>query len=227
MRVLIIGLLVAGLGVGCADDAPADDADSTGVATTSQTTGLDNTTTPASTGAVATTTSGEATTSSADDSASTGTGVVTASSDGSSGVVDDGTTAATNVLYTAVAIPGGLDRLQIRKADMDQNRCLWVTLVWPGEGGGGAFPGVTTPAEWGVDNIGGNDDAAACAADVPSMFGGEAADDASGTVTFGRLGGAGHYPCTVDIDVDLQFPGLLVGTEETMFATGLVVEGAC
>lgn len=156
---------------------------------------------------------------------------------GSSTSVDDSSTGSTgepmgtttgdpgNVVYSAIPLPGGLDRIRIHKADLDADRCTWIMLVYPGFAG--PYPGVTVPAEWSVESITINDVAAACASDNPGMFGGEAAIDASGTVTFGMPGAGGLYPCTVDIDASFDFQGLLPGIPpmDDMVATDIPVTG--
>jgi len=129
-----------------------------------------------------------------------------------------------NVVYTAIALPGGLDRIRIHKADLDNDRCTWAVLVSPAKFS--RFP-ITTPAGWAIESASINDVAAACDADTPGMFGAEAATMGVGSVAFGPLGVSGIYPCTVDVDVDLTFAGVLPGIppNDVMDATNIAVTG--
>ena len=105
---------------------------------------------PADSGTDAGSTTGDATTgdtTSGDDSGSGTTGV------------------QGNVVYSAQALPGGLDRIRIFKRDLDADRCTWVVLVAP------ALPGmypVTTPPGWSVESISISDVGAACDSDSPA-----------------------------------------------------------
>lgn len=130
-----------------------------------------------------------------------------------------------NVVYSAVALPGGLDRIRIHKADLDADRCTWVVLVAPPIAG--PYPGMMVPAGWSVESISINDVAAACDADNPFMFGSEPALDANGTIGFGMLGGTGIYPCTVDIDAVFDFQGILpmIPPMDAMTAAAIPVTG--
>lgn len=154
----------------------------------------------------------------------------TEGSTGTEGSADRGEGSETEgdgVVYSARVIIGGLDRVEVRKADYNEDLCVWLRLVWPA-GGGAAYPGVTTPTGWAVESISINDVAAACEEDNPTMFGAEAAIDASGTVPFGRLGQL-HFPCTLDVDVEAQFSANLPGipTHVEMTASAIVVDGGC
>ena len=156
----------------------------------------------------------------------TGFGESTGSTDGESTGSTDGTTgAAANIDYTAIAIPGGLDRVRINKTNLDEDRCTWMVLVSPAIPG--QYPGVAVPAGWSVESISISDVAAACSSDNPAMFGSEPALDANGTVTYGALGGMGLYPCTVDVDLTADFQGLLPGVPpmDDMVATSIPVLG--
>lgn len=130
-----------------------------------------------------------------------------------------------NVVYSAIAIPGGLDRIRINKADLDNDRCTWVILVAPALPG--SYPGLAVPAGWSVESVSINDVAVACNSDNPAMFGSEPALDANGTITFGMLGGGGIYPCMVDIDALFDFQGVLpmIPPMDDMLAVDIPVMG--
>ncbi|MEM9454181.1 MAG: hypothetical protein AAGF11_08370 [Myxococcota bacterium] len=156
------------------------------------------------------------------DTGSTGTGT---GSTGESTDTGTSTGGQGNVVYSATAIPGGLDRIRINKADLDNDRCTWVVLVAPALPG--SYPGLATPAGWSVESVFINDVAAACNSDNPAMFGSEPALDANGTITFGMLGGGGIYPCMVDIDALLDFQGVLpmIPPMDDMIAVDIPVMG--
>ncbi|MCA9708368.1 MAG: hypothetical protein KDK70_21140 [Myxococcales bacterium] len=182
----------------------------TGPTNTSATsTGLDDTTAGSST-------EGSGTTQGTDDTSGSGEGSTT---EGSS------TTGDENVVYAAVALPGGLDRIRITKANLGADRCTWLVLVAPPIGS--PYPSVVGPAGWSVESIQINDVAVACDSDDPAMFGSEPALDGMGTIGFGMLGGTGIYPCTVDVDAVFDFQGVLPGIPpmDDMVAADVPVTG--
>lgn len=215
----------------CGDDTTGTGSTTTGSTTTGPSTVADTsstgpTSTPGSTGSTGSTSTADPTGSTG---SSSGPDPSTSGSSGSSGSDSSGSESSTgnqgNVLYTALAVPGGLDRIRINKADLDNDRCTWVILVAPAIPG--TFPGMTIPAGWSVESVSINDVAIACDSDNPGMFGGEAALDANGTIGFGMLGGTGIYPCTVDIDATFDFAGMLPGIPPTddMIAVDVPVAG--
>ena len=127
-----------------------------------------------------------------------------------------------NVVYSAVALPGGLDRIRIFKRDLDNDRCTWVVLVSPAIAG--MYP-VMTPGNWSVESISISDVGMACDSDNPAMFGSEPATAAVGDVMFGMMGAV--YPCEVDIDVTADFAGILPGipAQDTLTAAAVPVTG--
>ena len=139
------------------------------------------------------------------------------------GTTDTGSTGAQGTaLYTAIALPGGLDRIRIFKHDLEADRCTWLVLVAP------SLPdqfAVTTPDGWSVESISISDVGAACNADDPGMFGAEAASSASGEITFGMLGAV--YPCQIGIDVTADFAGMLPGIpgQDALLAADVPVAG--
>ncbi len=130
-----------------------------------------------------------------------------------------------NGVYSAMAMPGALDRIRINKANLDDNRCTWIVLAAPP--GPSFFPGITVPVGWSVESVFINDIAAACDSDNPVMFGSELAIDANGAVMFGMIGGTGIYPCTIDIDAVFDFQGILPGIPamDAMVASDVPVMG--
>lgn len=161
--------------------------------------------------------------------ASTSTGGTSTTDPGDSTGATEESTGTTggqgNVVYSAIAIPGGLDRIRINKANLDDDRCTWVVLVAPDIPS--TYPGLTVPAGWSVESVSINDVAVACDSDNPAMFGFEAALDANGSIEFGMLGGGGLYPCMVDIDATFDFQGMLPGIPPTdaMLAIDIPVTG--
>ncbi len=216
---------------GCAgDDVAAEgDAQTTGAVTSSSGDGAgptagtssDGTPSPDSstTGVADADTGPQSTGTSAADSDGSDSGGSSGSSGGSSTGSDD------NAVYTAVAIPGGLDRIRVHKANLDDDLCTWMVLVAPAMPA--MFPAVTTPMGWSVESAAINDSADSCEAQTPAMFGADAATDAEGAVAFGRNGAGGVYPCTLDVDVTLQFAPMLPGvpSSATMSAIEIDVSG--
>lgn len=230
----ICGLLLVS---GCAEDEPSGDTSTSGdVGTTSSTTGDSGTSHTSGASGPMTSTTGassadgtESTSGASETGASTSTGSGSASD--STGTASDGgdgpTTGGQGAMYSARALFGGLDRVEIRKADHDNDRCMWLRIVRPAQAG--QLPGVTTPMDWAVEQISINDVATSCDAENPGMFGAEQATGATGSVSFGGELGQADYPCEVDVDVEAQFAGMLPGIppSDTMNATGIEVDGAC
>lgn len=232
-----IGLaLGAALLLGCGDDATSTD--TTGNGTTSgpgctleectvsdsgttagMVTGQDSTSVGASDGPGSSGSDG-------DSGSATGTGTSTGDTSTGDGTTDDSgsdsTGAQGNVVYSAEALPGGLDRVRIFKRDLDADRCTWIVLVAPPIAG--MYP-VTTPAGWSVESISISDVGMACDSASPAMFGSEPATAAVGDVTFAMVGAI--YPCEVDLDVTADFAGILPGipAQDTMNAAAIPVTG--
>jgi hypothetical protein len=167
-----------------------------------------------------------------------GTGSGGASDTGDSGTTsgDDGTTSGGtgttsgqgNLEYAARAMPGGLDRIFIRKADYDEDLCGHLALVWPSEPPG-PFPDVTTPTQWAVEIAAvfqGTTDCLDLQATPPGAS--EYADTVSGYVDF-EFNNPGFYPCSLDLDVTMTFapvaPQPWIPDALTMAALDLAVEG--
>lgn len=238
-RTWVLGALGA-LGVwgaGCGDDVqPGCDPDVPCAADTGGGTSGDSGASAAS-GMSMSSTSAAATSSSADgtaeatsldassDGSSSGDGEATAA-DASSGSAGEssGTGAGANVVYSAQALIGALDRILVFREDLDEDRCSWIILVSPDVG----VPyDVTTPKNWAVQSIEASDVGDACGSQSPGMFGSEAATAAEGTIELGAPGGAGVYPCDVSVDVTAMFAGALpdVPPSEVFDAVAIPVTG--
>ena len=119
--------------------------------------------------------------------------------------------------YTALAQPGGLDRVFIDRHDPDTDICTRVVLVWPGQQ---MNFNVMTPVEWGIESIN-NYQPADC-----SNFGApKPINTGTGEVLFIGLDQFDHFPCTLDFDMTLD----VMGNPPTLdfAAMNLIVTGAC
>ena len=135
---------------------------------------------------------------------------------------DTSTGASGEAEYRAVALVGALDRVRIFKHDLASDRCTTLTIVFPGS------PGqyeVDTPRGWSVEHVAISDVPDACVSGDPTVFDGEAATAATGTIEFGDVGVV--YPCLVSLDVDAAFAGRLPGIPpmDSLSATDIPVEG--
>jgi hypothetical protein len=198
---------------GCCEDPPTT---TSGATSTDDDTGATQTTP----GASASDTSAGPTTSNATSDSTGGPTGPTGGADSDSGSDDTGS--PDGAVYSAVALPGGLDRIRVFRRDDTADQCMWMMLVAPGIAG--MYP-VDTPDGWAVESISISDSAAACESVDPGMFGAEAATAAAGTVGFAMVGMV--YPCGIDVDVTADFAGLLPGipAQVTMLASGIPVTG--
>lgn len=136
----------------------------------------------------------------------------------------ESTGAQGNVVYTAEAVIGALDRIRVFKEDLDADRCTWITLVSPAIA---EQYEVTTPEGWAVESIQASDVGDACGSESPAMFGAEVATSAEGTVELGAAGPSGVYPCDVTVDVTASFAGILPGVPpvDVLDASAIPVDG--
>lgn len=240
MRWLAFGGALVVLLSGCGDDAqPGCDPDDACVAGTGSSGGSGSGTGPGASATSAAQTSAETGEGSVgpdpDDSGGTTVTVATtsdgggttdggATTDGSSGTDGGSTTGEGNVVYTAEALVGALDRIRIFKEDLDADRCTWIVLVSPSIGGAYA---VTTPEGWGVEQIDISDVGATCGSRSPGMFGAEAATAATGSIELGAIGPTGVYPCDVTVNVTAEFAGVLPGipASDVLDAVQIPVDG--
>ena len=216
--------------------------DAGGGATTTTTT----TTTGASTGGAATTaatteqpTTGGATTSATGDG---GTGSTTApGTTGTSGVTEPGTTTMpdpstsgvtdttggsstggqSGVAYAAFFVPGGLDRIVVRKADFDADLCTSVLFVSPMPN---IQPDLFIPEMWAFQGGEIAQGTADCLVFMGSLVDPVAAADISGSADWPV---PGPCPGPLDIDASLIFaPGLpWVPAQDPLAATDVPLQG--
>jgi hypothetical protein len=107
------------------------------------------------------------------------------------GAPDDG------AMYTAVAMPGGLDRVRITRVSTADQTCMMMTLVSPMTVDG--FD-IDIPDPWRIESIA-RWAQTTCTGDMNAF-----ADTATGTITFGGLDALSIYPCLLSFDVDINFP---------------------
>jgi hypothetical protein len=125
------------------------------------------------------------------------------------------------VVYTAYAWPGGLDHLEIAKADFSQNRCTRVFLTNPGSSS--ELADIYAPSQWGVQSAQRSPLVEGCVAGKPGKpvsF----AYDGSGKIYFKEDPGT-YLPCTVSIHTGLLFKD--APEKEALDADGVKVEGGC
>jgi hypothetical protein len=138
----------------------------------------------------------------------TGAATDSGSSDGSSSGGDDG-------MYSAVAIPGDPNTIQIRRRDDDNDRCSWIVLTDQSVG----FLAIATPAGW-TPQVGlTNTNPASCDGADPLMGGSVEAIEGTGEITQVEPGTA--FPCVLDVDAEITFDDFT----EPFTATGLPVDG--
>lgn len=123
------------------------------------------------------------------------------------------------VLYRAVTIVGGINRLVITKWDVRRRLCFRLQLAsaWNPS----ALP-LELPGRWGVERAGVTTDAATCDVPYPPP---RPATNASGGSGYVRW--MGLRPCVIDLDVELVFdpaaPG--VPARERLTSSGLTPPG--
>jgi hypothetical protein len=209
------------LAIGCGDDDAA-----TGSSTTDS-----NTTSSSVTTSDVTPTTADATSSDSADSESSN-GTSTSSSNGTTDATtgvettttadesSSSTTASGEVTVRAFAVPGGLDRIWITAADSAASLCVAGILVWPDGGMGG----VELPDQWGFQDGWVSDTPADCE-QIGSPPDAVASISATGSVQW--EGSPLPYPCEIDVDVELDFPGGAPWVPDTaaIVAQGVAVEG--
>lgn len=126
---------------------------------------------------------------------------------------DDGT-------YTALVRPGGLDHIEIFKADYAKDRCTRLHLASPSESS--LFVNIATPATWAVVSADRRDGAKDCGSNRSGAASAQATDG-KGSVTWPSTGGK-VFPCTLSVNVGLVF---LDGTTEIFTRDDLRVIGGC
>ncbi len=123
--------------------------------------------------------------------------------------------------YPAYAWGGGLDHVEIFKADFAANSCVHLHLASPGQPSStGAFAGLKTPATWTVTTGDRSNDAANCKALAPRPAG-ILAVDGKGLITWDS--NPNPLPCTLNIHASIIFDKLKVA--EQLDADNLAVDG--
>ncbi|WP_437731786.1 hypothetical protein [Sorangium sp. So ce1335] len=119
---------------------------------------------------------------------------------------------------------GAQDRVYVHSADLETNRCLTLSLAWPGESDP-RFTGVELPLYWALLDVALTGDMRACT--VPRTPGGDGlhvVTGASGAMSWESEPNTG-IPCVVDMDVTVELEGE-PGTYRVE-ETGVVVDNTC
>ena len=145
------------------------------------------------------------------DATGDGDGDATGDGDGDPGPVDTST-------YSAVIMPGGLDRVVITRVNIDEPNCTRMTLWSPQNSDMFDFD---MPQDWAVEEVL-NWKQGFCPDDNadPDTF----PDEGTGTISFPALDGLGIYPCAINIDIELDMNS--DPPSSTIWSTqGIMVEG--
>jgi hypothetical protein len=124
-------------------------------------------------------------------------------------------------VYTAQAWPGGLDHIDVFKADLATDTCVHIHLVTPA-GPAGPLANISTPSGWAVTIADRSAGASSCSRDKRSNVVVQATG-AKGFVSWPPTGGK-VFPCWLDLNIGLAFPD---GTSETMTRSAVDVIGGC
>ncbi len=127
------------------------------------------------------------------------TGEASTGAEGSSG--GDETTGGVDGDYAAFFLFGGLDRIMVRKRDVQSDLCTTVIFVWPGEPDPMGFD-VELPGRWGFQSATIAKGAAMCLDDMMFPMNPEFASGGFGASTWAPENGC---PTALDIDVELSF----------------------
>lgn len=121
----------------------------------------------------------------------------------------------------AFYVPGGLDRIVVRKADVTADLCTSVVFVWPMPN---QDPDVTLPLDWSVQMAEVNQGAADCLDFQGWLPDAVVADGVAGTASW-----ATPNLCegTLDIDISLTFPAASpwVPAQDLLQGTDLALQG--
>lgn len=144
------------------------------------------------------------------------------STSGASETTDGSSTGGqSGVAYAAFFLPGGLDRIVVRKADFDADLCTSVLFVSPMPN---IQPDLFIPDMWSFQNGEIAQGTADCLAFMGSLVGAVAAADISGSADWPA---PGPCPGPLDIDASLVFaPGPpWVPAQDPLAATDLPLQG--
>ena len=132
-----------------------------------------------------------------------------------------GTTGAPgDAQYAAFYLPGGLDRILVRKFDADADLCTSVIFVWPGT----PPPGLTLPKEWGLQwaqIFTGVPDCLDSQAMLPM---GVSSDTVTGVANWVSMN---FCPKSIDLDIVVTFPPQQpwVPAQDALKAAALPLQG--
>lgn len=124
--------------------------------------------------------------------------------------------------YSAQAWPGGLDHIDIFKADFATDTCFRIHLATPVDTVAPQFRMVATPAGWGVTIADRSAGAGLCSRDKRGSVQAQATIG-QGFVSWPPTGGK-VFPCWLDVKMALAFPD---GTTATMERSAVDVIGGC
>jgi len=178
----------------------------TTVTPTSSETSVDPTTGPAETSTsgssmTGTTTGGPAATTSEDaSSGDASSGDASTGAEESSG--GDETTGGVDGDYAAFYFAGGLDRIMVRKRNVQDDLCTVVIFVWPGPDIDPMGFFLELPGQWGVQGASVHQGAEDCLEDMMFPMDPVFATGGLGASTWVPVDGC---PATLDIDVELTF----------------------
>ncbi len=121
--------------------------------------------------------------------------------------------------YSAQAWLGGLDHLEVTKADYATNTCTRVFLTNPASSK--QFPNVSAPSDWAVTNAVRTSGVKGCAAGSPTKDG-VPATDGKGTLAWKEDPGV-YLPCNLSVHAVLLFA--TTPTQVTFDADDVAVKG--
>jgi hypothetical protein len=135
--------------------------------------------------------------------------------DGDSG---DGDGDPGNITYDAVAQPGGLDRIVVRRHDPNTNTCTRMVLVSPLDLE--TFVDVTLPMPWSIESVANHQPADCSVFDAIEWI-----DFGAGTVEFNGFDMFGVFPCAISVDIVFGVSGDRLTLDFQVM--DLDVSGAC
>ena len=104
---------------------------------------------------------------------------------------------------TAVYLPGGLDRIRIFHRVPAEGYCTAITIVTPAGDGGNDNGTLMLPPDWGYEGAEASTDLVDCTGAADGTV--SLATAATGEISFADDNTPDGIPCTLDIDVQLQF----------------------
>jgi hypothetical protein len=127
-----------------------------------------------------------------------------------------------NATYTAYAWAGGLDHIDIFKADFTKDICVHMHLTSPGDTTpSGAFASIITPADWSVRIGDRSKGASNCKQQTPRKP--SPATAGKGTISWAPVASPQYFPCKLDVHAALLFDDSKAA--EQLDADGVAVQG--